>query len=675
MKNNNSKGLYFKILAGLSFLFPLIIYILTLCPTTYTEDCGEFITGAYTLGVVHPPGYPVYCMLGKLFTFIPVGSIAWRVNFMSAFVSALAAFFLFLLIYRITKKQEISFASSMLFSFSPLLWSQSVVAEVYSLNIFFLSLCLYLLSVWQENKEDKYIYLTSFIYGLSLCNHHLMLLAGPLFVLFVVWNSWEVLKKPKVVFGSIALFILGLLPYLYIPIASKFNPAMDFGNPESLQGFLSHIQRKVYGETGGNAVYYTLAERKLFLKAFLIQFLNQFSIPFIIIGILGIWELIRKNFKFFLLTFFLFIFNGIFLIIVFPQIPPALDKLMEVSVFYSGCYLIFACYIGLGLLFIWNLFAFIINKNKVFEYIIKSLIILLVLIPLLSNYYENNLSKNYYVYDFVKSAIDLTDKDAVLFTEGDSVTFNVIYFQAVERYRTDIKMYDSNGCVSDLGKRFNMGYDTMKEREEEKRELFTKIIDENYGKRPIYFCFLSRSFNLGKDSEYELKPFGIVSRVVKKGETIPEEFNPISKIHIRNLGDNIYKDYRIKQILGYYWEKLGIYYYSINDMHNADYCFEQVLNNRSLGGVYNLAVFFLKNKQYHKAIEYFKTALIIDPYPPELNHNLASVYQAVGEYGFAADNFNLFCEKYKQDKEYVEKVKEHVEKLKVLQSRKKQTER
>ena len=69
----------------LIFFISLFVYLITLCPTVYVGDCGELTTSVYQLGIAHPPGYPIYCILGKIFCAIPFSNIAYRVNFMSAF--------------------------------------------------------------------------------------------------------------------------------------------------------------------------------------------------------------------------------------------------------------------------------------------------------------------------------------------------------------------------------------------------------------------------------------------------------------------------------------------------------------------------------------------------------------------------------------------------------------
>ena len=89
-----------KIFAAVVFLFSLIIYIATMAPTTSFWDCGEFIACSYTLGVPHPPGTPLYLLLGNVFSnlFFFIDDIGARVNLISPIVSALSVMFLYLII-------------------------------------------------------------------------------------------------------------------------------------------------------------------------------------------------------------------------------------------------------------------------------------------------------------------------------------------------------------------------------------------------------------------------------------------------------------------------------------------------------------------------------------------------------------------------------------------------
>jgi len=177
---NNLKNVLTKerFWALLVFSISLSVYLFTLCPTIYLEDSAEFVTAAATLGIPHPSGYPLYVLLGKLFTFLPVGDIVWRINMMSAFFASLTCVILFLVFRQVlnltlNSKQAnkvakdqfdnefnnitstilllyyfVPFTTSLIFAFTLTFWSQAVTAEVYCLNTFFVMLCVWILLKW-----------------------------------------------------------------------------------------------------------------------------------------------------------------------------------------------------------------------------------------------------------------------------------------------------------------------------------------------------------------------------------------------------------------------------------------------------------------------------------------------------------------------------------------------
>ncbi|MFH1453235.1 MAG: DUF2723 domain-containing protein [Armatimonadota bacterium] len=665
VENNKeiNKGIYFKAVAFLSFLIPLIIYTLTLCPTIYAEDCAEFITCADKLGILHPPGYPIYCILGKVFTFIPVGNIAWRVNFMSAFWAALAAFFLFLLIFRLTRKIEVSFASTMLFCFSYTFWSQSVMAEVYTLNIFFLSVCLYLLQIWNENRKDKYLYLLSLLCGLSLTNHHTMLMSIPVFILFVLWCDWKLLKRLGFLTGCTALFILGLTPYLYLPIASKFNPVMDWGNPETISGIVNHITRKMYAPLGFEYFKYIGWDTKLdFVKSFFAELSGQFNALLLIIGFGGFLYLLKRNIKIWVLLFIIFIFNS-FLFIFINQSQYTTIRADVFSIFYIPCYLVFACYIGYGLSYLYELVVRFSRDNRLFKICFKAIVVLLVLIPVISNYYKNDLSKNYYVHDFVKSTMDMVDEDGIIIARVDYVIFGILYFQQVENYRPDIKMYDHVGTLSGeyLGKDFLYGKMTPSELEERRRKVYTQIIAENYGRKPVYINYV---FDLGQDSDYYFANYGIIYKAVKKGESLDPKTIPVDKIYLRNINDNIYEDANIEDMMSVFWDMMGHYYVSVSDLKQAKYCYERVYKYSRPGILDNAAIFFINAGDLNTALKYLNRAVSIEPDYYLAYYHKGFLYDIAGEKKEALKNYAYFYANYPFDDDNKQSARKRINEIK-----------
>ncbi len=196
-------------LAGVvAFVVALAGYVWTLAPSVTLEDSGEFLTAAYHLGVPHPPGYPIWTILAwAWYHVIPFGNIAWRINLMSAFFSALACGLAALLVSKsghvmcakvgflhadVNRRlvnwivMSSSICAGLLLAFSPVMWSQAVIAEVYGLNAFCLMLTLTVLYRWSFDTERVWrLYLAAFIWGVGLTAHQtlvLLVIAFPMFV-------------------------------------------------------------------------------------------------------------------------------------------------------------------------------------------------------------------------------------------------------------------------------------------------------------------------------------------------------------------------------------------------------------------------------------------------------------------------------------------------------------
>src|SRR5919106_4320871 len=139
-------------LLGFITIGALAVYARTLCPTIFTSGAGENVTAVVTLGVPHPPGFPLFCILGKIFTYlIPFGNVAFRVNFFSAMCGAAAAGMLYVLCRTLLgpSRRFAAAAAALLFAFSQTFWSQAVIAEVYTLNSLLLICVFYMLIRWE----------------------------------------------------------------------------------------------------------------------------------------------------------------------------------------------------------------------------------------------------------------------------------------------------------------------------------------------------------------------------------------------------------------------------------------------------------------------------------------------------------------------------------------------
>lgn len=232
------------IAAGIVLFTTFLVYVLTMAPNVGLEDSGELITGAAKFGVPHPPGYPLWTMSGFLLCeLLPFGNLSWRVNLESAIFGALANAVLTLLVchsgrwlaQRWTEAdlqpaiRRYSFYAGMLaglaLGFSDVMWSQAVVAEVYTLNALFVNLVLLFFYFWMlEPRKTHRLVIAVFVFALGLTNHHTLIQIIPafLFAALLLQIVPALLGKattaPKGTFWSVFiavnLFSLSILVYL-----------------------------------------------------------------------------------------------------------------------------------------------------------------------------------------------------------------------------------------------------------------------------------------------------------------------------------------------------------------------------------------------------------------------------------------------------------------------------
>ena len=225
----------FGIIAG---LFSFVIFSLTVEPTASYWDCAEYISTSAKLQIGHPPGAPLFQMLGAIFSILAfdVTQIAYAVNMMSVTSSALTIMFLFWSISLITKEifkvKEIvkvsegikifgsSFLGSITFTFTDSFWYNAVEAEVYAMATLILALLFWLGLKWVDDYEkarsDKWLILISFVVGLSFGVHFMGLLALPSIGLLYYFKKYSEFNIKKFVLAnvisvSILLFIFKLL--------------------------------------------------------------------------------------------------------------------------------------------------------------------------------------------------------------------------------------------------------------------------------------------------------------------------------------------------------------------------------------------------------------------------------------------------------------------------------
>ena len=219
------------------------VYVRTLAPTVMWYDMGEFATASYVLGVAHNSGYPLYLLLGKLFTFLPVGDIAYRVNLMSAFFGAMTVFLLYMIVYHLTLRRSAAFIAALTIAVTSTLWSNATWAVSYDLNAFLTLLILFLLLKWRASGLISYLNLAALTFGLSLGNHRLILVVL-LPLAYLIWlnqrTGLQRLERRQFLLLGL-LFLVGFSVNLYLPIRASQDPPVNWGDPSNLESFITMI--------------------------------------------------------------------------------------------------------------------------------------------------------------------------------------------------------------------------------------------------------------------------------------------------------------------------------------------------------------------------------------------------------------------------------------------------
>jgi 4-amino-4-deoxy-L-arabinose transferase-like glycosyltransferase len=215
-----------------SFGSSLFLYYRTLTPGLLHGDSGEFQTLAYLLGNTHPTGYPVYLVLAKLATFLPLGDVAYRVNVFSALMGALTVVGVYLSGRLLVKFRFLALIGALALAVSPTFWSQAVIAEVYTAGAAFLVFILLALLWWDQEQGVKALFIAGLLGGLSLGVHMSVALLAPAVLLFLLLHWRRGVKMWTIaILGAISGVLLTVFIFWLIdlnnPTANYFNTIIE----------------------------------------------------------------------------------------------------------------------------------------------------------------------------------------------------------------------------------------------------------------------------------------------------------------------------------------------------------------------------------------------------------------------------------------------------------------
>jgi len=229
----------------------LAVYLTGASPTVYVGDSGELVAAVYTLGIPHPSGYPLYVLLGKLWTLVfPVGTIAYRMSVFSAVAASATVAIVYSLVRSFGASRVSATTAALTLAVSTSFWSQANIQRVYALNALFLVAVLRLMSAWLQSRSVHTLYAAFFLCGLGAANHTFMGLTAIAIVPMIFASAPRRVDptrlQPSQSLVAAMWFAVGLTPYLYLPLRSRADPVLDWGNPETFAALWRVVTRSEF---------------------------------------------------------------------------------------------------------------------------------------------------------------------------------------------------------------------------------------------------------------------------------------------------------------------------------------------------------------------------------------------------------------------------------------------
>jgi hypothetical protein len=394
----------------------LLLYILTLAPSTAMWDTSEYIAAAYTMGIPHPPGNPMFVLIGRVFSILPIAfTVAQRINILAALASAISAGAWFLVTERVlvswlpSRKHRILGASLavLIGGTAFTVWNQSVVNEkVYTVSLAGIAIASWLMIRWSDEPDgrrgDRLLVLVAYLLGLGYAVHMGGMLAAPAAGLAIFVRRPRTFLRWKMLLAMGAAAMLGITPFAIQPIRAPFNPPINEGDPTACRdglkvsctfskgtydAFMYNFNRGQYGKSplvsfeGGTLAFgprqapFT-AQVGMWWLYFRWQWLRDPNVEhpfaqallaalFLLLGLLGGWvhfDRDRRSFWY----FGSFVFTTTLLLIYYLNFKygasqsPGLDVAREVrdrDYFYLWSFSAWGAWAALGLIFIWEALA------------------------------------------------------------------------------------------------------------------------------------------------------------------------------------------------------------------------------------------------------------------------------------------------------------------------------
>ena len=480
-------------------LATLVLYLVTLAPSTAMWDTSEYIAAAYTLGLPHPPGNPLFVIIGRVFSILPIArSVAVRINILAAICSAVSAGMWFLITERVLvswfpqRWQRIlgGFLAALIGATSFTVWNQSVVNEkVYTVSLVGIAIISWLMIRWSDDpdgpKADRILVLVAYLCGLGYANHMAGMLAAPAVGLAVLIIRPRTIFRWRLLLACVGMLVFGLTPFATQPIRAAYFPAINEGEPTAcrtklelsctfskgtLDAFNYNFNRGQYGKPDLSnrqasfpdqlGMYWLYFKWQWIRDAHEVHPFPQalFAAAFLVLGLFGGWvhfQRDRRSFWYFgplMFTMSLLLIYYLNFKLGASQDPnsPAPHEVRDRDYFFLWSFSAWGVWAALGLVFVWESVAALFGTEQIkvgrevvalpkpaaWRYSMP--VLLIAFVPLFANWKWASRAGHRDTADFAADLLNSVEPYGVLVTVGDNDTFPLWYAQEVEGIRRDV---------------------------------------------------------------------------------------------------------------------------------------------------------------------------------------------------------------------------------------------
>jgi hypothetical protein len=475
------------------------IYLLTMAPSTAMWDTSEYIAAAYTFGLPHPPGNPLFVIVGRVFSILPIaGNVAARINVLAALSSAVAAGMWFLVAEQILRawiesavvRRTAAIVCAVVGATAFTVWNQSVVNEkVYTVSLTGIAVISWLAVRWSVRPEgesaDRALVLIAYLCGLGYANHMAGMLPAPAIAAAVLLRRPATLLRGRLLLACVAALVVGVSPFATQPIRAAQFPAMNEGEPTACRtklalsctmsegtyrAFMYNFNRGQYGKPSLGERQASFGEQVgMWWMYFRWQWLRdpQMRAPFaqallaaafFVTGLIGAWahyQRDRRTFWYFgslMFTMTLLLIYYLNFKLGFSQDPGSQSphEVRDRDYFFLWSFSAWGVWAGIGLAYIWESVAALLgtSERKMGKDTISeptpsawrraSPTMLLALIPLAGNWKAASRHNHTATRNVAADMLNSVEPYGVLVTVGDNDTFPLWYAQEVEGIRKDV---------------------------------------------------------------------------------------------------------------------------------------------------------------------------------------------------------------------------------------------